>query len=82
MAKVSGSIAVRLPKRMRQVLEEAASLSGGTVNQFMLRTAYEEAKRMLENESVIRLSGQQAEKMWELVENPPKPNAHLKKGVR
>src|SRR3954471_14743658 len=79
MAKASESITVRLPKRMRSVLEEAASLSGRTVDQFMLETAYEEAKRVLEDESVIRLSGEQARKMWELVENPPKPNARLKK---
>jgi uncharacterized protein (DUF1778 family) len=72
-------ITMRVPKRMRQALEEAASLSGATVDQFMLQTAYQEAQRMLENESVIRLTREQAEKMWELVENPPKPNAHLKK---
>jgi uncharacterized protein (DUF1778 family) len=72
-------ITMRVPKRMRRTLEEAASLSGATVNQFMLQTAYQQAQRMLEMESAIRLRKDEAEKMWELIKNPPKPNANLKK---
>lgn len=36
---------------------------------------------MLENESLIRLRKIEAQKMWELVENPPKPTAAFKKAL-
>ena len=79
MAEERERVTMRVPKRMRRTLAEAASLTGATINQFMLQSAYQEAQRMLKNESVIELSREEAKRMWGSIENPPKPNAKLKK---
>ena len=63
-------------------LEQAAELLGATVNQFVVQTAYVEAQRVIERESVIRLSQKDAHKVLALLDNPPKPNKRLKDAVK
>ena len=63
-------------------LEQAADLLGSTVNQFVVQTAYMEAQRVLERESVIRLSQKDARKVLSLLDSPPKPNRRLKAAVK
>jgi uncharacterized protein (DUF1778 family) len=75
-------ITARVPDRMRETLEQAAELMGSTVNQFVVQSAYQEAQRILERESVIRLSLEDAVKILSLIEHPPKPNKRLKEAVR
>lgn len=67
---------------MRSTLEQAAELVGATVNQFVVQSAYEEAQRILERETVIRLSRADAQRVFALTENPPKPNKRLKEAVK
>jgi uncharacterized protein (DUF1778 family) len=71
-------LTMRVPKRMRSTLEAAAELSGATVNQFILQSAFKEAQRLLESESVIRLSSAETRKLLELLDRPGKPNKHLR----
>lgn len=73
-ARVSGSV--------RNTLEQAAELLGATVNQFVVQTAYVEAQRVIELESIIRLSQKDAQKILSLLDNPPKPNKRLKDAVK
>jgi uncharacterized protein (DUF1778 family) len=68
----------RVPGEMRAILERAAELSGATVNQFIVQAAYQEAQRIVERETVIRLSQRDARKVLALLEVPPKPNRRLK----
>jgi len=68
--------------RVRDTLEQAAELLGATVNQFVVQTAYVEAQRVIERESVIRLSQKDAEKVLFLLDHPPKPNKRLKDAVK
>jgi uncharacterized protein (DUF1778 family) len=75
-------ITARVPSEMREALEEAARLQGATVNQFVVQAAYQEAQRILERETVIRLSQRNAQKVFALLENPPKPNKRLKDAVK
>jgi uncharacterized protein (DUF1778 family) len=75
-------ITMRVPKSMRSTLEEAASLSGATVNQFIMKAAYDEAQRMLERERVIRLSRADVARMFELMESPPKPSRKMRQALR
>ena len=49
-------ITARVSDIVRTTLEQAAELSGATVNQFVVQTAYLEAQRLIERETVIRLS--------------------------
>jgi uncharacterized protein (DUF1778 family) len=73
-ARVSGSV--------RDTLEQAAELLGATVNQFVVQTAYVEAQRVIERESVIRLSQQDAHKILALLDHPPKASQRLKDAVK
>jgi len=75
-------ITARVSENVRTTLEQAAELLGATVNQFVVQTAYQEAQRILERESVIRLSQRDARKILSLLDAPPKPNKALKDAVK
>ena len=75
-------ITARVSPSVRDTLEQAAELLGATVNQFVVQTAYVEAQRVIERESVIRLSQQDAQKVLALLDHPPKPNQRLKDAVK
>lgn len=74
-------ITARVSDDVRVTLEQAAELVGSTVNQFMVQAAYQEAQRLIERESLIHLSQQDARKIFSLLDHPPKPNKRLKKAV-
>lgn len=75
-------ITARVPDSVRVTLEQAAELLGATVNQFVIQTAYQEAQRVIERETVIRLTQKDARKIFALVDHPPKPNRRLKDAVK
>ena len=75
-------ITARITDNVRLTLEQAAELLGATVNQFVVQTAYQEAQRVIERESVIRLSQKDARKVLALLDSPPKPNRRLKAAVK
>ena len=75
-------ITARVSTNVRTTLEQAAELLGSTVNQFVVQMAYQEAQRLLERESVIRLSQTDSRKILSLLDNPPKPNKKLKDAVK
>ena len=59
----------------------AADLQGAALNQFLVQSAYKEAQQIVERETLIRLSETQAKQVFSLLENPPKPNARLKRAA-
>ena len=75
-------ITARVSDSVRNTLEQAAELLGANVNQFIVQTAYVEAQRVIERESVIRLSQKDAQKVLSLLDHPPKSNKRLKDAVR
>ena len=75
-------ITARVSASVRTTLEQAAELLGATVNQFVVQTAYLEAQRILERESVIRISQKDARKVLSLLDSPPKPVKALKDAVK
>lgn len=75
-------ITARVSDNVRVTLEQAAELLGSTVNQFVVQTAYQEAQRVVERETVIRLSQKDARMVLSLLDDPPKPNKRLKDAVK
>lgn len=75
-------ITARVTDTVRDTLEQAAELLGATVNQFVVQTAYLEAQRVIERESIIRLSQEDSQKVLSLMGSPPKPNKRLKDAVK
>ncbi|KJH69861.1 type II toxin-antitoxin system TacA family antitoxin [Aliterella atlantica] len=71
-------ITARVTPRVQATLQEAAELSGATINQFIVQAALKEAHRVLEAERIITLSARDAETVFNLIENPPAPNELLK----
>jgi uncharacterized protein (DUF1778 family) len=79
----SGSrVSVNLPKGLRTRIEEAAALRGVSIGVFLAEAASREADAVIEKERVIQLTREDAELIVSLIENPPAPNANLRKAVR
>jgi uncharacterized protein (DUF1778 family) len=75
-------ISARLPKEVRERIEEAAERSGATLNQFLVQAAIEKADQVLEREKVMKLSARDAEWLLSLLDQPPKaPNAKLQRAL-
>ena len=75
-------ITARVPAELRHTLEQAAQIQGATLNQFVVQSAFQEAQRIVERETLIRLSQRDAQKVFALLDHPPKPNARLKEAVK
>ena len=75
-------ITARVSDNVRVTLEQAAELLGATVNQFVVQTAYLEAQRVIERESILRVSQKDARRILALLDNPPRPNKRLKDAVK
>lgn len=74
-------ITARISEDVKQLLAQAAELSGATLNQFLVQAALEKAQRMIEQENIVRLSRRNAAWFFNLLENPPEPNAKLLQAV-
>lgn len=67
----------RVPQPIARKLQEAADLTGATLNQFMVQAALEKAERVIEREKTIYYSANDAAMLIALLDNPPPPNAAL-----
>ena len=79
--KNDARVTARIPQQIKETLEQAATLSGATLNQFIIGAALKEAQQVLEAERIIELSERDAEKIFSLVEKPPIANEKLKAAV-
>jgi len=70
-------ISVRVPENIHALLSQAAGVLGSTMNQFVLQTAIDRAKQVVEEEKIIRLSGESSRQFFEALENSPDPNTKL-----
>ena len=74
-------ISARIPPKVYEMLTQAADLSGATLNQFIVQSAYEKAQKIIEKESFVRMTTRSAAVFFEALENPPKPEIKLKNSV-
>lgn len=75
--ETSDRITNRVPHPIAKKLQEAAELTGATLNQFMVQAALEKAERVIEREKTIHFSLNDAAMIINLLDNPAKPNAAL-----
>lgn len=75
-------VTARLPASVKETLQKAADLTGATLNQFMVQAAVKEAQEVINIEQLIHLSPQDADRIFSLIENPPKPNENLKEAIQ
>lgn len=71
-------LTARIPNSVKETLQQAADLSGATLNQFLVQAALKEARLILDKERAIELSERDANLVFELIDNPPDANPLLK----
>ena len=71
-------LVARIPPGVRKTIQAAADLQGAKLNQFVVQAAYRQAKDVLERETILRLNREQAQRVFALLDHPPKPNAKLR----
>jgi uncharacterized protein (DUF1778 family) len=69
----------RVPQAIAKKLQEAADLSGTTLNQFMVQASLEKAEEIIQREAIIRFSKNDAAMLINMLDNPAQPNAALKR---
>lgn len=74
-----GRITARVSNPIAEKLQEAADLTGATLNQFLVQAALEKAERVIEREHTIRYTREDAAMLINLLDSPPSPNAALAK---
>jgi uncharacterized protein (DUF1778 family) len=77
-----GRITARVPQEVQDTLQKAADLQGATLNQFVVQAALNEARRVVERERLIELSGGDAAFLLKLLDEPPAPNARLAQALQ
>jgi uncharacterized protein (DUF1778 family) len=80
MPAVAGNksrLVARIPSRVRKTIQDAADLEGASLNHFVVQAAHRHAQEILERETIIRLNRQQTQRVFELLDKPPKPNPAL-----
>jgi len=74
-------ISVRVPENVHALLSRAAGALGSSMNQFVLQTAIERAKQVVEDENIIRLNYESSQLFFDALENAPEPNDKLKQAA-
>ena len=72
-----GRISARLDAALVARLQEAADLTGATLNQFLVQAALEKADKIIDRERVIVFSREDAALFVELLDNPRSANDKL-----
>jgi uncharacterized protein (DUF1778 family) len=72
-----GRITARVPRSVEDALQEAAELSGATINQFVVQAALEKAKSIIDRERIIKLSANDAALLITMLDQLSKPNLAL-----
>ncbi len=78
IADKKSRLVARIPAGVRKTIQAAADLEGASLNHFVVQAAHRQAQEILERETIIRLNRAQTKRVFELLDQPPKPNAALR----
>ncbi len=67
----------RLTAEQKELLQRAAELEGTTLTDFVVRSAQEQARRIIEEHTRIKLGLEDSQAFVESLLNPPQPNARM-----
>ena len=70
---------LRAPSRTRELIDRAAQAVGKSRSEFMLDSARREAEDVLLDQCFFVLDSKDFSAFMDVLDNPPKPNAALKK---
>lgn len=69
----------RVPRRVHELMKRAARLQGRSVTDFVVTAVEAEARRVLEDEAILRVSLEDQKRIAKALLQPPKPNAALRR---
>ena len=79
--ELTDKIEASVKPEIKALLQEAADLQGRSLDDFILSTVQAEAKRVIEQYRILKLSKEDAEAFAEEVLNPSPPNPVLKEAA-
>lgn len=62
----------------KELFEQAAALEGQSLSEFLVRSAEERARRILQEHELLELRGAASARFVQLLSNPPKPTEKLR----
>jgi uncharacterized protein (DUF1778 family) len=72
---------IRIPPAQKAMIARAAALSNKDMTDFILDKVVAEAAAVIEAAEVLKVSKRDFERILELLEHPPKPNARLRAAI-
>jgi uncharacterized protein (DUF1778 family) len=72
----------RLNRQVKEVIEQAAAVSGQSVSDFAVSALYRTAKEVLEREQTTHLSNRDRDVFLALLDSDAKPNEALKRAAK
>jgi len=69
----------RLDFEQKAVIQRAAELEGRSITDFVVQNAYQAAKKVIEDNTIIHLSALDSKKLVELLMRPAEPSPYLQK---
>lgn len=75
-------VALRIRTADKALIMRAAALAQTDMTDFILRTALREAQLVIDEHERVSLSQRDSQRVMDLLENPPAPNAKLRKAAR
>lgn len=82
VVKDNNRIALRVQEADKAVIMRAVAVAQTDMTDFILRAALREARSVIEEHERIKLTHRDSLQVLELLENPPAPNAKLRKAAR
>jgi uncharacterized protein (DUF1778 family) len=67
----------RLTSEQKELLQRAAQLEGTTLTDFVVRSAQEQARRVIQEHTLIKLSLEDSQAFARALLNPSEPNARM-----
>jgi uncharacterized protein (DUF1778 family) len=78
----SARLVARLSTEQKDLIEQAAGILGVSVSAFVTSTLVRQAQEVVESSMLIRLSNRDRDAFLAALDNPPEPNAKLRKAFR
>ena len=72
----------RVPVNVYEQMQRAARLRGMTLTGYLIATAGEDARRVVEEADIMRLAREDQIRFAEALIDPPKPNARLARAAK
>ena len=75
-------LVARTSTEVQEIIQRAAEYSGATLSQFLIDSAMEKAREVIEQTETLQLSMAGADALYEALDNPPKANDKLRKAAQ